>query len=251
VPPSRWSYLDQPEPLAFAHRGGAEDAPENTMRAFEHAVRLGYRYLETDAHLTADGVLVAFHDDVLDRVTDRAGRIGDLAWAEVAEARVAGGEAIPLLEDLLLAFPQARINIDPKHDDAVEPLAALLTKLDAIDRVGIGSFSSARLARMRRLCGPRLCTSIGPAEILRLRYGGFGRYAAGCVQVPVRWGRMQIVNRRLLDACHRRGMQVHVWTINEPDEMHRLLDLGVDGLMTDRPAALKQVLVARGQWPTA
>src|SRR5438105_1904082 len=134
------------------------------MRAFESAVALGYRFLETDAHLTADGVLVAFHDAVLDRVTDRCGRIADLAWSEVAEARV-DGEPIPLLEDLLVTFPDAHVNIDPKHDDAVEPLAALLTKLDAIDRVGIGSFSSARLARMRRLCGPRLCTSIGPREI--------------------------------------------------------------------------------------
>ena len=247
MPPSPWPFLDHPGPLAFAHRGGADDAPENTLRAFASAVALGYRYLETDAHLTADGVVVAFHDDRLDRVTDRAGVIAELPWSAVAEARV-GGEAIPTLEELLVTFPDARINIDPKHDAVVEPLAALLRQLGAVDRVGIGSFSSRRLARMRALCGPNLVTSVGPSEIARLRVAPFGRFAARCAQVPVGRGRLVIVDRRFLATCHRRGMQVHVWTIDDPAEMHRLLDLGVDGLMTDRPAVLKQVLVERDQW---
>ena len=111
-----YPFLDWPGPLAFAHRGGASEAPENTMPAFEHAVRLGYRYLETDAHVTADGVLIAFHDDRLDRVTDRTGVIAELPWSEVQRARVDGREPIPLLEDLLAAWPDVRVNIDPKQD---------------------------------------------------------------------------------------------------------------------------------------
>jgi len=247
VPESPWPYLDHPGPLAFAHRGGAEDAPENTMRAFAAAVALGYRYLETDAHLTADGVLVAFHDDRLDRVTDRSGLIADLPWSAVAEARI-GDQAVPTLEELLVTFPDACVNIDPKADAVVGPLAALLTKLGALDRVGIGSFSSKRLARMRTLCGPRLVTSVGPSEIARLRYAPFDRFPPRAVQVPVARGRFVLVNERFLATCHARGMQVHGWTIDDPAEMHRLLDLGVDGLMTDRPAVLKQVLVERDQW---
>src|SRR5687767_12218149 len=127
-------FLDWPAPIAFAHRGGASEAPENTLPAFEHAVRLGYRYVETDVHVTADGVLLAFHDDVLDRVTDRQGVIGELPYAAVAEARVAGAEPIPRFEDLLGAFPDLRVNVDPKHDAAVEPLADALRRCAATER---------------------------------------------------------------------------------------------------------------------
>lgn len=251
MPPSPWPFLDHPGPLAFAHRGGASDAPENTMPAFQHAVDMGYRYLETDAHVTSDGVLLAFHDDVLDRVTEHEGRVGDLPWDVVREARV-DGEPIPLMEDLLTAWPDVKINIDPKSDAAVEPLAALVNRLGCVDRVCIGSFSDRRLATIRRLVGPSLCTSLGPKATARLKAAGYGapvgRLPGPCAQVPVRQGKVTIVDERFVGAAHGRGMQVHVWTIDDPDEMRRLLDLGVDGIMTDRPAVLKAVLDERGAW---
>ena len=251
MPPSPWPYLDHPGPLAYAHRGGASDAPENTMPAFRHAVDMGYRYLETDAHVTADGVLLAFHDDVLDRVTSHTGRVLDLPYDVVREARV-DGEPIPLMEDLLTAWPDVRVNIDPKSDEAVEPLAELINRLGCVDRVGIGSFSDKRLATMRRLCGPRLVTSLGPLATARLKAASLGlpvgKLPGPCAQLPVRQGRVVLVDEKLVATAHRRGMQVHVWTIDDADEMRRLLDLGVDGLMTDRPAVLKQVLEERGAW---
>lgn len=251
MPPSPWPYLDHPGVLAFAHRGGAGDAPENTMPAFAAAVAQGYRYVETDAHVTADGVLVAFHDDVLDRVTDCTGRIGDLPWAAVAEARI-DGETVPLLEDLLAAFPDVRVNIDPKSDAAVEPLAELLVRMDVLDRVAIGSFSDRRLAVLRRRCGRRLCTSLGPKGVTRWKAAArglpVGRLPAPCAQVPVATRGITIVDERSVGVAHRRGMQVHIWTIDDAAEMHRLLDLGVDGIMTDRPAVLKAVLEDRGLW---
>jgi len=221
------------------------------MAAFEHTVALGYRYLETDVHVTADGVVVAFHDDVLDRVTDRAGRIGDMDWSEVAAARI-DGHAIPLLEDILGTWPEARVNIDAKHDRAVEPLAGVLERTAALDRVCVAAFSDRRLARFRHRIGGRVCTAAGPAEIARLRLASYGppvgRIAAACAQVPVRHGRWRLADPTFVRAAHRRGLQVHVWTIDEAEEMERLLDLGVDGIMTDRPAVLKDVLVGRGQW---
>ena len=221
------------------------------MAAFEAAVRLGYRYLETDVHVTADGVLVAFHDDTLDRASDGTGRISELPWAEVSRARV-DGEPIPLLEDLLAAFPGARVNIDPKKDSAVEPLAEVIRRTGAVDRLCVGSFSDRRLARIRRLVGRRLCTSLGPGGVARLRLASIGApvgpLPAPCAQVPVRARGIGLVDRRLLTAAHRRGMQVHVWTIDDEGEMERLLDLGVDGLMTDRPGVLKKVLERRGHW---
>jgi glycerophosphoryl diester phosphodiesterase len=247
VPASPLPYLDHPGPLPFAHRGGGLENPENTMRAFQHAVDLGYRHLETDAHLTADGQVVAFHDPMLDRLTDRNGALASLPWEEVAKARI-GGEPLVLLADLLQQFPDVKVNIDPKHDAVVEPLARLLLDLEATDRVGIGSFSARRLARMRALCGPGLVTSVGPHQIARMRYLPWGPWAASCVQVPETWWRMRVVDRRFLRACHRRGLHVHVWTVDDAEVMHRLLDAGVDGLMTDRPAVLKQVLQDRGEW---
>jgi glycerophosphoryl diester phosphodiesterase len=229
------------------------------MAAFEHAVSLGYRYLETDVHVTADGVVVAFHDDVLDRITDRSGRIGDLPWAEVKRARIGdhhgnyhGDHHVPLLEDVLGTWPHVRVNVDPKHDASVAPMVAVLRRTGAYDRVCVGSFSDRRLARVRRLTGNQVCTAMGPADIARLRLARWspltGPFSAPCAQVPLRYGRVQVVDTRFIAAAHRRGLAVHVWTIDEPAQMERLLDLGVDGLMTDRPATLKEVLQRRGQW---
>jgi len=248
---SRWPYLDHPGPLAFAHRGGAAESPENTMFSFESALRLGYRYLETDVRTTSDGVLLAFHDEVLDRVTDRTGRLCELPWSEVSQARI-DGHPIPRLDEVLAAWPDARVNIDAKEDAAVAPLAEVIERAGAHDRVCVAAFSDRRLVGFRRLTGGRVCTAMGPRMIARLRSNSYRLptwpFAAGCVQVPLRHGRIRIVDRRFVAAAHRRGVQVHVWTIDEPDEMARLLDLGVDGLMTDRPGVLREVLEGRGQW---
>jgi glycerophosphoryl diester phosphodiesterase len=249
-----FTFLDWPGPIPFAHRGGASEVPENTMPAFEHAIRLGYRYIETDVHITSDGVLLAFHDDVLDRVTDRKGVVEELPWSVVREAKVDGREPIPTLEALLDAWPDVRVNIDPKHDGAVEPLAATLRKCNAVDRVCVGAFSDERLERVRALLAG-ICTSLGPIGTLQLGLAAQGEdipdLPAPCVQVPTHYLDTEIVTPAFVDTAHRRGMQVHVWTIDEPDEMTRLLDLGVDGIMTDRPKVLREVLERRGQWTGA
>ena len=245
-------YLDHEGPIPFAHRGGAGDWPENSMEAFSQAVALGFRYVETDAHVTADGIVVAFHDDHLDRVTDRTGLIAELPWSEISVARIDGIAPIPLLEDLLTTWPDLRINIDLKHDEVVGPLADLLHNLQALDRVCIGSFSDRRIEQFRNRFGDSVCTSMGPRAVAKLRASSFGlgrsRPAGNCVQVPTHAGKVPLVDHRFLRRAHRLGLAVHVWTIDDPVEMHRLLDLGVDGIMTDRPAVLKEVLELRGQW---
>jgi len=249
---SPWPFLDHPGVLAFAHRGGAGDAPENTMPAFQAAIDLGYRYLETDVHLTSDGVLLAFHDDRLDRVTDGTGVIAELPYREVKAALVDGREPIPLLEDLLGAFPTARVNIDPKHDGAVDALADAIRRAGAIDRVCCGAFSDTRLARLRALLGPDLCTSLGPRATAKLRGASYGLPArtlpGPCVQVPHTFRGKAVTDQRFVATAHSLGLQVHVWTIDDPAEMVELLDLGVDGIMTDHPALLKAILQERGQW---
>ena len=223
------------------------------MPAFEGALALGYRYLETDAHVTADGICLAFHDDRLDRVTDRQGLIADLPYKVIKDARVDGREPIPLLEDLVASFPEARINIDTKADASVEAVAAVVRRTGSIDRVCVGSFSESRLTRIRAELGPSLCTSLGPKGIAKLRGGSFGLPGAGhlqgaCAQVPHRTRGVTLVDERFVAKAHAVGLQVHVWTIDDADEMHELLDLGVDGIMTDHPAVLKDVLTSRGAW---
>ena len=250
--PSRFKFLEHDGVLAFAHRGGAHEAPENTLKAFTYAVDLGYRYLETDAYATRDGVLISFHDDKLDRVTDRKGKIEATTWAELREARIGGEEPIPLLEDLLGAWPHTKINIDPKHDAAVAPLIALIKKMGVEDRVCIGSFSDKRIRQVQDAFDGAVCTSPGPSGILRLKGATIGfpsrQFREGCAQVPPRAQGMTLVDRRFVETAARHGLQVHVWTIDDEAEMNRLLDLGVQGLMTDRPAVLKKVLQARNVW---
>jgi glycerophosphoryl diester phosphodiesterase len=257
-------FLDAPPPIAFAHRGYAPDGCENSMAAFERAVDLGYGYLETDVRVTADGVALAFHDASLDRVTSEHGRIADLSWAQVRHARIGGREPIPLLADLLAAWPHTRINIDIKSEAGIGPTTDVIRRTGSIDRVCIGAFSGARVAAMRQALGNRLCTSLGPREAFALRLAasrsrgsrpGTSRRspmsAPQCAQVPVRIGRLQFVDRRLVAAAHDMQLPVHVWTVNDRADMIRLLDLGVDGIMTDSAAVLRDVLTERGQWPSA
>lgn len=247
-------FLDSEHPIGIAHRGGAGPNPENTLPAFRAAVEIGYRYLETDVHLTADSVVVAFHDPQLDRVTDRMGKISDLSWHEVSEAIVGGSARIPRLADLLTAFPAARFNIDAKSDAVVEPLLAVIHELDSDDRVCVASFSHKRMARIRASPDRRFCTSASQLGVASawLRAHGIPapRTNADVLQVPVRYGPIRIVTRRYVDRAHRDGLPVHVWTVDDRAEMHHLLDLGVDGLMTDQPEILRDALVERGIWPT-
>jgi glycerophosphoryl diester phosphodiesterase len=249
----RHPYLDHPGPIAFAHRGGDADGLENTALQFRRAVETGYRYLETDVHATSDGKLVAFHDSTLDRLTDGAGRIADLPWKDVVHARVAGQEPVPLFEDLLEEFPEVRWNVDMKAEPALHPLLDLIERTNTWDRICVGSFSEARVVRAQRLAGPRLATSYGTRGVLNLRLRSWGvpaalRRSAVAAQVPEAQSGIQVVDHRFIRTAHARGLQVHVWTINEADDMHRLLDLGVDGIMTDHIDTLRKVMEDRGVW---
>lgn len=252
-----YAYFASPF-TALAHRGGiTEDAPaevENSLRGFRAAWNYGFTHLETDVHVTSDGTLVAFHDAVLDRVTDAAGRLGDLPWSAVSGARIGGSEPIPTLDELLDALPHARFNIDLKAPGAVEPLVAALDRHDAHARVCVGSFHTASIKRFRALAGARVATSASPVEVAVFGLApGVRRgwpLAAQAFQVPTHEPRtkLPLVTRGMVDAAHARGAVVHVWTINDRPEMERLIDLGVDGLVSDDLATLKAVLVERDLW---
>ncbi|MBJ7489761.1 MAG: glycerophosphodiester phosphodiesterase [Ilumatobacteraceae bacterium] len=250
----RHPYLDNTSPIAFAHRGGTSAAPENTLRAFNDAVTLGYRYIETDVHATSDGKLVAFHDNDLQRTCGKPWRIEETDWSTLSTARIAGTDPIPLLIDLLTTWPDVRINIDCKSDAAMQPLIDTIRSTNCLDRICVGSFSDKRLRHIRSELGPGLCTSMGPKEVARLVLGSTTGIPinpsqhALVAQVPVRQGPIPVVTRKSIARAHQLGLQVHVWTIDDPIEIGQLLDLGVDGVMSDDTRALKDVFVARKLW---
>jgi glycerophosphoryl diester phosphodiesterase len=258
-----FAYFDHDGPIAMAHRGGAGYEPnvglENTLGAFRRAVEMGYEYLETDVHATSDGELVAFHDTHLDRVTDTEGAIVDLPYAAVREARINGTDSVPLLTELLEEFPTTRLNIDVKADSALAPTVETIRRHDALDRVCIGSFSERRLRAARRALGPTLATAAGQVGTGALRYapGLLSRLLhtpAPVLQIPVahrlRGRQVTLVTPQLVSRAHRLGKQVHVWFHDWSDEgrveMHRLLDLGADGIVTDHIDILRDVLAERG-----
>lgn len=249
--PARWSYLDVPRPFGLAHRGAhGPGIAENSMAAFEAAVLLGFRHVETDVHATADGALVAFHDPTLDRVTDSRGAIARLTWSEVSRARMTGAAQVPLLEHVLGTWPDLRVNIDVKDDRAVGPLLDVLRRTAAYHRVCIGAFSDRRIRHLRRVLPPGTATAMAPLEVaaLRIGRGPMTRLLppeVPCVQVPVQFRRVRVVDETFVHRAHQQSRQVHVWTINEEAEMRRLLAIGVDAIVTDNAARLSEVLSSR------
>jgi glycerophosphoryl diester phosphodiesterase len=253
---------DAGRPRAIAHRGGRHGGPENTLPAFADAVALGYRHLETDVHATADGVLVVSHDPTLERVAGRAGELGRMTAAEVDAVRLDGDVAVPRFEELVAAFPDAVLTVDLKVDAAVGPMLRLLARRPALlERLCLGAFSDRRTAAVRAAHPDAACTAATPREVLRMlaaaRLGRrVRRPAADVVAVPERWGGdgvdpergPRVADGRFLARAAEAGVAVHVWTVNDPGRMGRLLDLGAAGLVTDETRRLRDLLAARGAW---
>jgi glycerophosphoryl diester phosphodiesterase len=248
------AYGSELGPIALAHRGGASLAPENTMAAFALSAALGIRYLETDVRLTADGELVCFHDATLDRVTDGRGPVARHTLASLRQLRVLGREPIPTLAEALEAFPDARFTIDLKERPAIGALAKVLRHKDFHERVCVAGAWDGCLDLVRSQV-PGVRTALGwrslAAVVTSTRAGmpPARRFAtAEFAHVPLRLGRVQVFVDKLVTRAHAIGVKVVVWTVNDQPSMVRLLDAGVDGIITDRPDLLREVLVARDQW---
>jgi glycerophosphoryl diester phosphodiesterase len=249
-------------PIAMAHRGFSAEGLENSMAAFRAGVDLGFRYLETDVHTTADGVLLLFHDETLDRVTDGRGRVAELPAADVAKARINGREPIPTFDELVTQLPEARLNLDIKDWGSVRSTAAAIERHQVHHRVLVTSFSDRRRRAVLKLLSQPVASSAGVASSALFTLLGPARPRPAfrwlmrrvlrdvhALQVPVRYGRVPVVTTGFIRRAHDLDLVVHVWTINDAGEMHRLLQLGVDGIVTDRADLLRDVLRVRGQWP--
>ncbi len=250
----RFPALSAPTPLAIAHRGGAWESAENSAEAFEAAYRTGFRYFETDVRATSDGVALAFHDAHLERLTGIEALIRETPWAAVRQARIHGHAEILRLDELLTAYPDVVFNIDIKEAAAVGPFVEVLRRTGAGDRVVVASFSHRRMTAVREALGPRQATSLSPREVFGVRMAADGRTTrflprwAACAQVPEFFGGRPLVDGDFVGLCHDLGLQVHVWTVDQPAAVDRLLDLGVDGIMTDRPTMLRAAYQRRGVW---
>ena len=253
MPTSTHPFFDREGPLALAHQGGGDEEVENSTAAFANAGRLGYRYLDIDLQVTSDGVLVAHHDERLDRLTDLKGRVDEKPWSEVSEARLPNGEPLARFEDLLDAHADASWNIEIKSDSALTPMVDLLRRRDLGPRVCLSSFNDFRMRRVRKAAddlNPAYAAALVSTIWLKitsyvpLPYRTFAHVS----QAPVKDRGIPVLNARFVDRAHRVGLEVIAWTIDEPEEMHRLLDLEVDGILTDAPTQLRTVLADRGQW---
>jgi glycerophosphoryl diester phosphodiesterase len=246
APSALHPYLQVRRPIVLAHRGLAMHAPENSMSAFAAAVDLGVTHLETDVHATADGEVVVFHDDTLERLTDLTGAVAAVSWPVLRRARLAGGERVPRLADVLEAWPGVRLNVDLKASAAVRPFVEVVRRHRALERVCVASFSDRRRRDAVRALAPAgpVASSLGlrgstavvtmaaagaPTRLLRQALRG-----AVALQLPDATRPRPIITRRLVDAVHRAGAQVHVWTVDDPRRMRQLLALGVDGIVTNR-----------------
>jgi glycerophosphoryl diester phosphodiesterase len=265
---SRHPYLDGPYPRAYAHRGwhvGELAGCENTLAAFHRAVDEGFGYLEMDVHASVDGVVMVHHDRSLDRTTDGRGLLGALPAVEIERAKVAGRQPVPRLEQVLAELPDTRITIEIKSAAAVLPTLDVLDRADAWHRVCLGSFDERWLRQARAAAGDRLMTSMAQLSAVGLRGrawlealpGPLSLLArvpllppvlGGLAQLPRRFGALTVVDAALLAIAHATDREVHVWTVDTADEMGELLDMGVDGLLSDRPDLLREVLQSRDAW---
>ncbi|KLO35330.1 glycerophosphodiester phosphodiesterase [Mycobacterium nebraskense] len=244
--------------IAMAHRGFTSFRwPMNSMGAFCEAAKLGFRYVETDVRATRDGVAVILHDRMFRSDSGASGAIDRWYWRDVRHLHLGAGESIPTLEELLSTLPDMRVNIDIKSASAIGPTVDVVERMNAHDRVLITSFSDRRRRRALRLLSKRVASSAGIGAFLALLAAKTpaGRaYAlqvlrdSDCLQLPPRLGGLPIITPGLVRALHESGRQVHAWTVDDPDNMHALFDIDVDGIITDRADVLRDVLVARNEW---
>jgi glycerophosphoryl diester phosphodiesterase len=265
----RHPFFELPTPIVIGHRGSSGEAPENTLPAFARALEQGAAILETDVHATADGVVVVYHDEVVDRTTDGAGAIAELPAAALRRLDAGyqfspdGGTSFPFrgrglriatLAEAFEAFPEARFNIEIKRDDPalVEGTVAAVAAAGREKRTLLTAGSDAAMARLRRrLAETGLAVAVGASAGDVIRFvqaavaGGAPPPEPMALQIPTEFAGRPLVTRELVAFAHAHDVQVHVWTVNDPAEMRRLLDLGVDGIVSDYPSRVRDVIAAR------
>jgi len=262
------SYFSPARPRVFGHRGAAGVAPENTVPSFALAVALGATYLELDVHGTRDGEIVVLHDPLLDRTTDATGPVSALPWTAVAKLDAGHqfthdgrtfpfrgqGVRVPRLAEVLGEFPTQPLNIEIKQADPplVDAVLALLRQAGRLDDVVLAAEHDDIMRAIRAAAGDTVATGMSVVDVLtffdRVQREDWNAYTAPgrALQIPPRYGDRELVTAATVAAAHRVGLEVHVWTINDATEIDRLLDLGIDGIMSDLPGLAAEAVRRRG-----
>ena len=236
--------------FGFVHRGGDEVETENTIEAFKYSSDLGFVFIETDVQATKDGHVVIFHDATLKRMAGVNKSIKELTLHEVNEIDLLDGGKIPLLSEALETFPDLRFNIDIKTEDALEETIQIIKKMNFLDKTCFASFSSSRLKRIKHLAGPEACISSGQMDIFKMMCQSVGiglkPTKSQCAQIPLKqWG-VPVLTKKFIEIAKMQNKFVHVWTIDDKNQMFELIEFGVDGLMTDKPSVLKEAMIEKG-----
>ena len=238
-------YLDYDGLKVLAHRGGAEESYENTTESFEYSQLLGCEFIETDVQVSSDGIPYIFHDDDLKRILNKPVRFDSLSSNEIDDLSIFNSCKIPNLSDTLLRFPNLCFQIDFKTDEVVMPALDVINDMNVFDRVCVASFSSKRLQNVRSLY-PDLCISMGPNEVFKTLLASLNLYKGeipgDCLQIPMSYYGIKIVSKRFIDFVHSRGLKIMIWTINDIKTFKYLINLGVDGIITDKPKLLFQTI---------
>ena len=237
-------YLNVDGTSISAHRGGSMEAPENTLEAFEYALALGCAYIETDVQLSSDGIPYIFHDNDLSRLLGKKTLFNSLDSSEIDSLRLFDTYQIPRLKTTLENFPEALFQIDVKTDEVAMPAMKIIHECSALNRVCIASFNSDRLKQVNEAY-PEVCLSMGPKEVAKLLLASFGLYRkkipGNCLQIPIYQYGIKLVTQRFVDYVQSIDLKIHVWTINDVPTMQKLIDMKVDGIITDKPSELKKL----------
>ena len=239
------SYLQYDGMKILAHRGGAIESCENTLESFRYSVSIGCDYIETDVQLSSDGIPYIFHDNDLKRVLNISSRFDTLSSQEIDKLKIFDQYKIPKLEEALNEFPDISFQIDFKTDEVVTPALDIINKTKSFERVCVASFNSERLKRVRSMY-PDMCISMGPNEVIKTLLSSFGLYNGSidgdCLQIPIRYYGIRVVTKRFVNFLKSKGLKIMVWTINDVKTFKYLIDLEVDGIITDRPKLLFETL---------
>ena len=233
------SFLDS-EFQGFVHRGDTSIFLENTIEAFQSAVSLGYQYLETDLRETSDGKIITFHDPNLKRITGANITISETKFSDIRMRRLPSRETIPTIDELLEEFPDSFFNMDLKVNQIEEKVLKKINSHNALERVCLGSFNSKTIKKINSL-EPKILTSMGISQVIMYKFFQ-KKNISKLIQIPTHWNGIKVITKKFIDRLHNDGLKVHVWTINKETEMQSLIDLGVDGIMTDNASGLIKVM---------
>ena len=239
------SYLNYSGVAVLAHRGGSFESFENTIESFYYSQSLGCKFIETDVQVSSDGIPYIFHDETLTRLLGKNDVFSNLDSSEIEDLRIFESHKIPRLDETLQTFPDMCFQIDVKTDEVAMPALEVIHKCRAEDRVCIASFNSSRLSKVNNKY-PEICLSMGPNEVGKMLLSSFGLYKktimGDCLQVPMYYYGIKVVTKRFIDFIHSKGLKICVWTINDEKTFRKLIEMKVDGIITDKPKFLYEVL---------